>query len=100
MNAIARTAAIALALIVIPGAASLAEEPADTGTAAEPKICRITETLGTRLSHSRICKTRAEWVEYNRQLRATVADAQTHQVSPTVDGAARTNSGRQSCPRC
>jgi hypothetical protein len=96
-----KSAAIFLLLALSPSAALALRDPAPAATGAdEQRICRVTETIGTRLSHSRVCKTRAEWTEYYRQLHANVGDTQTRQVAPTIDALAHSSPGRPSCTRC
>lgn len=96
-----KSAAIFLLLTLSPSAALALDDPAPAAAPAdEQRICRVTETIGTRLSHSRVCKTRAEWAEYYRQLHANVGDTQTRQVAPTIDALARGGPNRPSCTRC
>jgi hypothetical protein len=93
--------AFLLSMALLPSAALAFDDPAPTAAPGdEPKICRVTETIGTRLSHSRVCKTRTEWAEYYRQLHANVGDTQTRQVAPTIDALSRSSPGRPSCTRC
>ena len=38
----------------------------------EKKICRVQETIGSRVSGTRICRTRAEWEDLKVQSRRTI----------------------------
>lgn len=54
----------------------------DSAEADNPnqRICRTVADLGTRLSRSRICRTRAEWEAMRRETRGQVDRSQTTRV--------------------
>lgn len=43
-------------------------------------MCRIINQTGSRLNRSRICMTRAEWIEWQRELRENSERAQMRRV--------------------
>jgi len=48
-------------------------------------ICRIITETGSRLNRSRICKTRAEWAEWRRELRENSERTQLRRINPAND---------------
>jgi hypothetical protein len=56
-----------------PSPAYMKEDPNET-------ICRIIRETGSRLSRSRICRTRAEWIEWQRELRENTERTQMRRV--------------------
>jgi hypothetical protein len=69
-----------LALLV--SAAAFAQAPASS---PNDRICRVTGETGSRLQRNRICKTRAEWDQLQREQRNTLDRAQTGQINRTID---------------
>lgn len=47
-----------------------AAAPATVKTDDDREICKSDKPTGTRVSAKKVCKTKAEWEEYNRQQRA------------------------------
>jgi len=45
-------------------------------SAGEKKVCRTSDTPGSRLGKGRTCKTAAEWAELDRETKATVEHIQ------------------------
>jgi hypothetical protein len=43
-------------------------------------ICRIITETGSRLNRSRVCKTRAEWAEWRREMRENTDRTQMRRV--------------------
>lgn len=83
-----------LACSAIP-AAAMAFDPAPAGT-AKPKavagkkgtdpnevVCRKEEVLGSRLQSRKVCMTRSEWAEAQRENRGVVERAQTQRPLST-----------------
>lgn len=78
-------------------AATLAADPAPAGAAtAKPKavagkkgtdpnevVCRKEEVLGSRLQSRKVCMTRSEWAEAQRENRGVVERAQTQRPLST-----------------
>ncbi len=71
-------------------AAAAAAEPATSASGkakkkADPNevVCRKEEVLGTRLRSQRICMTRSEWAEVNRQQRSEVERRQVQRGTVT-----------------
>ncbi|HEY0414476.1 MAG TPA: hypothetical protein VGD66_15180 [Allosphingosinicella sp.] len=69
-------ALLAAALAAAGTAAPLPAAPPAAGTDATKKICRLQETIGSRLGGTRICRTRAEWEDLKLQSRRTVERVQ------------------------
>jgi hypothetical protein len=61
-------------------AASSAPSPADLKADPNETICRIIHETGSRLSRSRICMTRAQWIEWQRELRENTERTQMRRV--------------------
>ena len=78
-----------LAVLAPMGSAAFAQAPA-AGAAAQASgnenpnemICRRVQESGSRLNASRICMTRAQWVDYQRQTRADTEQSQNRRVAP------------------
>ena len=47
--------------------------------------CRVVREIGSRLSRRRVCGTRAEWVERDRQDRQAMNDGRQRTLAPTYD---------------
>jgi hypothetical protein len=59
-------------LVALAGAAPAAEGSAKTDPQYRTKkICRVQQTIGSRLAGTSICRTRAEWDELKAQSRRT-----------------------------
>lgn len=60
-----------------------AVETAKRGPGNDPNeiVCVNEAQLGSRLAKRRVCRTRAAWEEYNRQLRQAVETAQMQKQS-------------------
>ena len=67
-------AAVTAALAHAPGAG----QGTKRGAGGDPNavVCIKERELGSRLAVRRVCRTRAEWDEYNRQLRMVVEKVQ------------------------
>ena len=52
------------------------ESKASAATDANEKVCENVTQIGSRLAKRRVCATRAEWEERNRQDREAVSQAQ------------------------
>ena len=63
---------------IMQGAPAANAPPTSPVAGPDPneKICRTESVIGSRLAKHRICATRAEWEERNRQDRAAVEQAQ------------------------
>jgi len=70
---------LCMSLLATPGLTET-PQPASNGStaAADPneKICQSETVIGSRLAKRRVCATRAEWEERNRQDRQAVEQAQ------------------------
>ena len=72
--------ALAAASLLAGAAFAAAAQPAPPAVPAqgqdahgsERKICRVTRTIGTRLGGTRACRTRDEWMQYQRETRQVV----------------------------
>lgn len=60
------------------------------------KICRTESVIGSRLAKHRICATRAEWEERNRQDREVVEQAQ-RMIGGPCSTVSNKNVGAPSC---
>jgi hypothetical protein len=70
---------LCLSVLATPGLAESPQSPSNGSTAAgdpNEKVCRNESVIGSRLAKRRICATRAEWEERNRQDRLAVEQAQ------------------------
>ena len=47
--------------------------------------CRVINELGSRLARRRVCGTRAEWAERDRQDRQVMNDGRQRTLAPTYD---------------
>lgn len=48
-------------------------------------LCQSVSETGSRLHHSRVCKTRAEWAQERREQRQEVEHSQTRAERPVMD---------------
>lgn len=89
---------LCLSLIATPGhAQSPAPAPAaSTGLDPNEKICENIGVIGSRLAKKRVCATRAEWEERNRQDREAVSQAQ-KQIGGPCTSVSNKNVGAPSC---
>ena len=72
--------------------------------------CRIIGEIGSRLARRRVCATRAEWAERDRQDRQALNDGRQRSIAPVYDelvrgsraGPAGAGTGRPNtrCARC
>jgi hypothetical protein len=75
---------IVLSALIVSGAAAVAQAPADTATTVktgplnnpDEVVCIREQPIGSRLGARRVCRTRAEWAEHQRQYRQSVERAQ------------------------
>jgi hypothetical protein len=90
---------LCLSLIASPGFAETTQ-PASNGStaAADPneKVCQNETVVGSRLAKRRVCATRAEWEERNRQDRQVVEQAQ-RMIGGPCSTVANKNVGGPSC---
>jgi hypothetical protein len=91
-------AMICLSLVATPGLAEAPEAPSATTASADPneKICQNETVVGSRLAKRRICATRAEWEERNRQDRQAVEQAQ-RMIGGPCSTVSNKNTGAPSC---
>ena len=75
--------AILLLSLAAPVAAAAADETTPDQDPNEV-ICRTVQALGSRISRSRRCATRAQWAEDDRQQRAQLSERQTRQTQPST----------------
>jgi len=61
-------------------AAQTVPPPGQDPDASTRKICRVSPANGSRLGGTRVCRTRQEWMDYQREARATTDRIQ--RVSP------------------
>lgn len=91
---------LCLSLIAGPGLAQTSAPTPSNGSAASgdpnEKICRTEAVIGSRLAKHRICATRAEWEERNRQDRAAVEQAQ-RMIGGPCSTVGNKNTGGPSC---
>jgi hypothetical protein len=92
-------AILCLSLLATPGLAET-PQPASNGStaAADPneKVCQNQTVVGSRLAKRRICATRAEWEERNRQDRLAVEQAQ-RMIGGPCTTVSNKNVGAPSC---
>ena len=75
-------AAIAAAIATAATMASAQSSPTSVARQDGPNndpsqiICRVENDIGSRLSRTRVCRTRAEWAEHARQVRDRTERAQ------------------------
>jgi len=62
-----------------PSSAQVEAPASSSAPALDPneKICQSQEVTGSRLGKKRVCKTRAEWADFQLQERQTVEKVQT-----------------------
>jgi hypothetical protein len=66
-----------------PGSAPTSPNGAGaSGSDPDQMICRSIREIGSRLSRSRVCKTRAQWEEDRRQLRQNIDQSQSNRRGP------------------
>ena len=55
-----------------------------TGRSLNPNetVCRVVAETGSRLSRSRVCRTRAQWEQQRREMRDEIEAGQRRQVNP------------------
>jgi hypothetical protein len=76
------------AALALPPGAAFAQAPAAGSAAAsgnpDPNamICRRVNESGSRLNAARICMTRQQWVDYQRQMRADTEQSQNRRAAP------------------
>lgn len=86
MTILAILAPVTLAATPIAAAAQAPADPPPPPRSTEERICRTSGELGSRLTRTRTCRSRAQWDETRREQRTTIDRAQ-RQWNPTVDGA-------------
>jgi hypothetical protein len=74
---------IAAAALAVAPAAAQAEQG---GANPNARVCRAQPQAGSRLGARRICRSKAEWDEQDREARGLVRDHQNRLVNPTIDG--------------
>ena len=74
--------------LAVSGTAAISQSPTeDQATKRGPNndpnqiVCINEAEIGSRLTRRRVCRTRAEWVEHQRQLRQNVETAQQQKQS-------------------
>ena len=55
---------------------------ADNGLDPNEMVCRRIQESGSRLNAARVCMTRQQWVDYQRQQRADTEQSQNRRVAP------------------
>lgn len=72
MHMISKTI-LGLGAVALTATASIAGSPPASGKDdANKQICRTVQEIGSRLSKTRACHTKAEWAELRRQSRQTL----------------------------
>lgn len=72
MHMISKTI-LGLSAVALTATAAIAGSPPASGKDdANKLICRTVQEIGSRLSKTRACHTKAEWAELRRQTRETV----------------------------
>lgn len=71
-------------LVATAGFAQTPGPVAATGSSLNQNetVCRVIAETGSRLSRSRVCKTRAQWEQQRREMREDVERGQLKQVNP------------------
>jgi hypothetical protein len=90
---------LCLSMIATPGLAETAQSTPNGSTAsADPneKVCQNETVIGSRLAKRRVCATRAEWEERNRQDRQAVEQAQ-RMIGGPCSTVSNKNVGGASC---
>lgn len=76
-----KTALSLTAIMTAAGIAALVAEPISAQGAVQrdpnEKVCQVITPVGSRLSTKKVCATRAEWAEKQRQDREATERAQT-----------------------
>jgi hypothetical protein len=77
-------AALALTAGAAPAQTPAAGGATQTGNTENPNetVCRRIRESGSRLATSRVCLTRQQWVDYQRQQRADTEQSQNRRVAP------------------
>ena len=73
-----------LSLLLLSGAAAIAQAPVEApattrvGPNQDPNqiVCQNQTEIGSRVARRRVCRTRAEWAEHERQYRQNLQRAQ------------------------
>jgi hypothetical protein len=65
-------ARFAILFLAVPVLSLAGESPADSERAYNPLECRPVVLVGGLLQGTVVCKTRKEWLEYDRQVRDAV----------------------------
>jgi hypothetical protein len=77
--------------ILLAGALFAFQGSVETPSTAVPaeadarRECRVVGEIGSRLARRRVCGTRAEWAEKDRQDRQAMNDGRQRTLSPTYD---------------
>ena len=102
--------------ILLAGALFAAQGGVTTPSTATPtdadtrRECRVIDEIGSRLAQRRVCATRAEWAERDRQDQQALNDGRQRSIAPVYDelrrgsraGPSGADSGRPNvrCARC
>lgn len=94
--------------ILLAGALFAVQGGVQTPSTAVPpeadtrRECRVVGEIGSRLARRRVCGTRAEWAEKDRQDRQAMNDGRQRTLAPTYDELLRGSgpSGNRSNTRC
>jgi invasion protein IalB len=78
-----------IAALALTASAALSQTPA-TGPEAKSDgdfnpnemVCRRIQESGSRLNAARVCMTRQQWIDYQRQQRADTEQSQNRRVAP------------------
>jgi hypothetical protein len=88
-----------LSLFAAPGLAETPQSASNGSTAAadpNEKVCQNQTVIGSRLAKRRVCATRAEWEERNRQDRQAMEQAQ-RMIGGPCSTVSNKNVGGPSC---
>jgi hypothetical protein len=80
ISIIALALSASAALSQAPSAAP--EAKSDGGFNPNEMVCRRINQSGSRLNAARLCMTRQEWIDYQRQQRADTEQSQNRRVAP------------------
>ena len=87
-----------LATPILPASAATQGQPAqDSSLNLNEKVCQTVTVTGSRLGKKRVCATRAEWRERNREDREAIDQAQRQIVGPCQTSPSARNGGPTSC---
>jgi hypothetical protein len=81
---------LAIPAIMLLSTAVAAAEAPSAGSDADRMICRTTGDIGSRLSRTRNCMTKAEWDARARSQRTEIDRAQTRHINYVAVGEGRT----------